>query len=99
MRIYVFVETVDSSPARVDEPLTEEQGSVGTGHEGVVVAVDFVERTVVHLVERQPVLGLDSDPASERIPETHISGGEQSLPGKGFCYLWPSIAGSPAILL
>lgn len=70
MRIYVFVETVDSSPARVDEPLTEEQGSVGTGHEGVDVAVDSVERTVVHLVERQLVLGLDSDRAFERIPET-----------------------------
>lgn len=69
--ICLFFEIVDSSPAQADESLTVVRGPVETGHEGSVAAIDFVERTVVHLVEKQLVLALDSDPAFERIPETH----------------------------
>jgi hypothetical protein len=69
--ICLFFEIVDSSPAQGDESLRVVRGSVETGHEGSVAAIDFVERTVVHLVEKQLVLALDSDPAFERIPETH----------------------------
>jgi|SRR5277367_909364 len=69
--ICLFFETVDSSPAQVDDSLTVVQGSFETGHEEYVVAIDFAERTVVHLFEKQLVLVLYSDPAFERIPETH----------------------------
>jgi hypothetical protein len=69
--ICLFFEIVDSSPAQGAESLRVVRESVETGHEGSVAAIDFVERTVVHLVEKQLVLALDSDPAFERIPETH----------------------------
>jgi len=97
VRICVFVETVDSSLDQVDEPPTGGWESVGTDHEGAVVVVEFVERTAVPLVGRQPVRGLDSDRAFERTPETHVSG--RGGTARRRLYLCSSIAGSPAILL
>lgn len=92
--ICLFFEIVDSSPAPADESLTVVGGPVETGHEGSVAPIDFAERTVVHLVEKQPVLALESDPAFERIPETH-----QPKCTRRVRYMLSSIPGSPAVLL
>ena len=70
-KIGLFVEIVDSSPGQSDGVVAPVGDSVETGPEEYAVAVDFAERTVVHLVEKPPALALDSDPAFERMPETH----------------------------
>ena len=69
--ICLFFQTVASSRARADGSLTVVGDPVEIGHEEYAAAVDFVEKKVVHLVGKQLVLALDSDPAFERIPETH----------------------------